>query len=279
MFRGGAQRRGRGLSFPLVLLFLRVMSVGIEYIPPVTLFFLAVNAIIHLDILQLPLLPSFADACLIPLAVVEYGQYSRLLWSALFHATDMHLYYNLSSWLYKGRLLESRLGSESFLVATLVSLLGSSTLYVAISALAQHLHLAPIAHSYHACAVGFSAVLFSLKVILQATDNGPSVSYIMGLRIPSKYAYWVELVLIQLIAPQASLLGHLCGILVGLAYVQVWKTIGRGQEGAAFAAPRRPQHRFNENRFTPVAQATGLAGDRDVRQRRQRRFAGAHGAP
>jgi len=41
----------------------------------------------------------------------------------------------------------------------------------------------------------------------------------MGFPIWSKYAVWAELVLIQLISPNASFVGHLAGILVGLAYI------------------------------------------------------------
>ena len=41
----------------------------------------------------------------------------------------------------------------------------------------------------------------------------------MGIAVPLKYAAWLELVLISLITPNASFLGHLCGILAGLLYV------------------------------------------------------------
>lgn len=38
--------------------------------------------------------------------------------------------------------------------------------------------------------------------------------------MPSRWACWIELVVIQLIVPRASFTGHLAGILVGLAYVK-----------------------------------------------------------
>ena len=41
----------------------------------------------------------------------------------------------------------------------------------------------------------------------------------MGIPIGSKYAVWAELVLIQIISPNASFVGHLAGILVGLAHI------------------------------------------------------------
>ena len=41
------------------------------------------------------------------------------------------------------------------------------------------------------------------------------------MRIPTKYAAWAELALIQLLVPNASFLGHLCGIAAGLIYIFV----------------------------------------------------------
>lgn len=65
-----------------------------------------------------------------------------------------------------------------------------------------------------------SGVLFALKV-LTTTYTPVQNQRIMGLfSVPSRWACWVELVLIQLIVPRASFTGHLAGILVGLAYVK-----------------------------------------------------------
>lgn len=45
--------------------------------------------------------------------------------------------------------------------------------------------------------------------------------YAMGfIPVPSKYIFWAELVLIQLITPNVSFVGHLAGILVGLLYTK-----------------------------------------------------------
>ena len=41
----------------------------------------------------------------------------------------------------------------------------------------------------------------------------------MGIRFPTQYAAWLELVLISMISPNASFLGHLAGILAGYLYV------------------------------------------------------------
>ncbi len=61
-------------------------------------------------------------------------------------------------------------------------------------------------------------VIFALKVLTTHYDMS-QVSHLMGIPIGSKYAVWAELILIQLISPNASFVGHLAGILVGLAYI------------------------------------------------------------
>ena len=68
------------------------------------------------------------------------------------------------------------------------------------------------------CAVGFSGVIFALKVV--TTHLAPAgASYVMGIPIPSRLAVWAELILISVLFPRVSFVGHLAGILVGLAFV------------------------------------------------------------
>ena len=59
------------------------------------------------------------------------------------------------------------------------------------------------------CAVGFSSVIFALKVLV----NSDSVASMLDLSV------WSELLIIQLLVPNASFIGHLAGILAGIAYV------------------------------------------------------------
>ena len=59
------------------------------------------------------------------------------------------------------------------------------------------------------CAVGFSSVIFALKVLV----NSDSVASMLDMSV------WSELLIIQLLVPNASFIGHLAGILAGIAYV------------------------------------------------------------
>jgi len=135
-----------------------------------------------------------------------------------FHVDDFHLYYNMSSLIWKGRQLEPHFGTKKFVfLGFLLAILSNAILVGTSFIMAQLLQYeAPM----YSCAVGFSAVLFGLKVII--TDMSPdSPSNVMGLfDVSSKYVYWVELLLIQILVPRASFLGHLCGILAGLLYTK-----------------------------------------------------------
>lgn len=128
------------------------------------------------------------------------------------------------SLMWKGAQLETTLGSGKF-AAMIAVLLGlSHGLAVASSLLAASLTHSPT--SYSSCAVGFSGVLFALKVVFNY--NSPTYSTIYGVLVPSRYAAWVELLFIQMFVPGTSFLGHLCGILAGLIYVNSPAAISGG---------------------------------------------------
>ena len=74
------------------------------------------------------------------------------------HGDEYHLYYNMASLLMKGVALELRRGSESFAVLVASFVVANAFAFVALSYFTGW--------SFHACTVGFSGVLFSLKVVV-----------------------------------------------------------------------------------------------------------------
>ncbi|CAG2101730.1 unnamed protein product [Medioppia subpectinata] len=157
------------------------------------------------------------DVCLSYRSIVDHKEYSRVILSQLTHGDDWHLYYNMVSFLWKGRSLERRLGSIRFAITLIVFTISTAFTYVLVNKL-----IAETTEDYsylNHCSVGFSGVIFALKVLTTHFDES-RISYLMGyIPIGSKYAVWGELVIIQLISPNASFVGHLSGILVGLAYI------------------------------------------------------------
>jgi rhomboid domain-containing protein 1 len=110
---------------------------------------------------------------------------------------------------WKGISLERRHGSLGFLLLLIVLTVLTGWIYVGMSALAAQYTMDP--RYMTKCAVGFSGVLFALKVLANDSDGH------FGLfSVPRKMAIWMELLIIQILVPHASLIGHLSGIVAGI---------------------------------------------------------------
>ncbi len=216
--RGGRRGGGNGyLMFMLLQLGAQVQR--LERKPPATLAMMGAMIALYL---QPELGPSLDEVCISPALVLRDTDLFRLIGSAFVHAGDMHLYYNMSSLLWKGVQIELASGSAAFVAMCSTLLLLSHVLMVAVG-----FALGPLTGFYQeaftSCSVGFSGVLFALKVVLN--DGSPTHSYVMGMSVPTKYAAWAELVIASMINPRASFLGHLCGIVAGY----VWTRGGLGR--------------------------------------------------
>ncbi|XP_034404827.1 rhomboid-related protein 4 [Cyclopterus lumpus] len=204
------RNRQRGSHLGLMLLASQVFQMGLDNIPPVTLGVLGLNVYLYL----FPAAPLM-QACVSVQQAYWLKDWRRLLLSPLHHADDWHLYFNMLSFLWKGTKLEQRLGGPWFLYLLSVFSLLTGLVYLVLEAALTELTQD---QSYSmACAVGFSGVLFALKVLSNHYHPG-GASYVMGFSVSNRYVSWVELVLIHITSPGTSFVGHLAGILVGLLY-------------------------------------------------------------
>ncbi|XP_006861992.1 PREDICTED: rhomboid-related protein 4 [Chrysochloris asiatica] len=206
------QQRSRGINAGLLLLLSQVYHMGINNIPPVTLATLALNIWFFLS----PVKPLYGS-CISVEKCYQQRDWQRLLLSPVHHADDWHLYFNMASMLWKGSKLERRLGSRwfAYIIVTFSLLTGIVYLLLELS-LATFMDEPAFQRN---CAVGFSGVLFALKVLNNHYCPGGYVS-VWGFPVPNRYACWAELVAIHLVTPGTSFAGHLAGILVGLMYTQ-----------------------------------------------------------
>jgi rhomboid domain-containing protein 1 len=122
----------------------------------------------------------------------------------------------------KGKHLENKLGSSKFVLLLGLFTVSTGITYVGLNYLIGEV-LEDSAY-LNRCAVGFSGVIFALKVLTTHDLGNREVPFSfmgipLGSSVSAKYTVWVELILISLVTPNASFVGHLAGILVGLAYV------------------------------------------------------------
>ncbi|KAG8580950.1 hypothetical protein GDO81_007487 [Engystomops pustulosus] len=255
------QRRQRGVNTGLLLLFAQLYQFGLNNIPPVTLATLALNVYLFLNPLK-----NLHYVCISVEEGYHRGDWQRLLLSPFHHADDWHLYFNMVSLLWKGSKLEQRLGSVLFalIIAVFSQLIG--VVYVLLELILAESMDDP---SYRMqCAVGFSGVLFALKVLNNYYYPGGSTN-VFGIQVPNKYACWAELVAIHILSPGTSFVGHLSGILVGLLYTHgPLRTILR--TAVSLFSNERPAR---QQRFT----YSGHRGPREpsleeIRRRRLNRF-------
>lgn len=147
---------------------------------------------------------------------------------------------------YKGISLERSMGSTRFALLVVYSLLMSHSIAVILAAVLHSQHLAW--SGYNQCAVGFSAVLFCMKYIWNQRSSEATCIY--GFSIPTKYAAWAECVLISLLTPNVSFIGHLSGILAGVIFIHVPRIIRTTRVGTYFrgmVGERLAERRYADN--------------------------------
>ena len=237
-------RRGRRNGLGLILLAGEIFRVGFNTLLPITLLtiLLMVTCYIQPNVL-LRYWPGLDRVCISVENTVNYHQWSRLILSAFFHADDMHLCYNMISFIWKSRQLERKISSTIYLFLLVFLTISTNLLYICINMLLAK--YVDYRYSYH-CAVGFSGVLFALKMILNSFTTN-TYSSVMGLFIvPIRFTPWIELVIISVLVPNASFVGHLSGICVGILTVWLYNIFGR-KRNYFHGSPRRLGDRRDED--------------------------------
>ncbi|CAO2826300.1 unnamed protein product [Amaranthus hypochondriacus] len=213
----GGRRVSRGM-LPLLALHTVSEYYRLERKPPVTAGLLAANTLIYLRPAFLEsILPSINEVWFNAHLILKHRDLKRFFLSPFYHMGESHLVYNMLSLLWKGIQLETSMGSIEFasMVATLLAMSQGITLLLSKSLLLFDYEKA----YYSEYAVGFSGVLFAMKVVLNAQSD--DYTFVHGLLVPSRHAAWAELILIQMFVPGVSFLGHLGGILAGILYMHL----------------------------------------------------------
>ncbi|KAJ6808824.1 rhomboid-like protein 14, mitochondrial [Iris pallida] len=210
-----SNRRGRVL--PILALHVASQYHRLGWKPPVTTGLLLANTLLYLRPGPLDRhLPTIDQVSFNSHLILKYGDLKRFFLSPFYHMDETHIFYNMLSLLWKGVQLETLMGSKEFalMVTALLGMSQGIMLGLAKSLLLFFDYETPYYRQY---AVGFSGVLFGMKVVLNSVSDGSTNVY--GVEVPSSHAAWAELILIQMFVPESSFLGHLSGILAGLLYL------------------------------------------------------------
>ena len=199
-----------------------------EYKPPFTLAVMAAQTLSYLRPGWLRMFlrvgRPISDVYMLPAAIMEslspLTAFRRMILSAAIHADHYHLYYNSATWLWQGTQLESRMGSKAFakLVGTL--LCTSHAIFVVFS---WFLSWFGLDGPYYSISLGFSNVLFALKMVMCYELPG-GVAHIFGYAVRMQTEMWFELLINWLLLPQTSVTAHLSGIVAGYLYYE-WATL------------------------------------------------------
>ncbi|GAB5366651.1 hypothetical protein AAMO2058_001161800 [Amorphochlora amoebiformis] len=155
--------------------------------------------------------------------MVHRGQYYRLITGAYLHGGILHIAMNMFTVFSLCIQIEQAIGSLALAGLTLAfTILSSSLEYfsrlMVVRASGDIVWL-------HSCSVGFSGVLFSFIVMHTYITRAENYN-LCGLRIPAWLYPWVLLIGISvLFSGKVSFVGHLAGLLIGIAYVRGYLSI------------------------------------------------------
>ncbi|GBG60784.1 hypothetical protein CBR_g12522 [Chara braunii] len=153
--------------------------------------------------------------------VVRGKQYWRVITSTFSHVSFLHLIFNMSALWSVGvveQLGHAGMGKMYYLKNTLLLVILSLALVLVF----YHflIHRLKLERYWRVTAVGYSCVIFGWMTILSQKQAGSKIQVLGFLSLPASLAPFESLIFTYIIAPQASFLGHLSGIIVG--YLISW---------------------------------------------------------
>lgn len=157
--------------------------------------------------------PNLVDYTMCPRNVLYLHEFYRIITSALFHGSIMHLGMNMMSTYAIGNSLERRFGTFYYFLTVMWGIVLTSFIYMIISV--SIFWIFDVEGPFLQHSVGFSGVIFQLSVL--ESDSSPDThrSVFGFVSVPIMLYPWALLIAAQFIMPNISFLGHLSGILVG----------------------------------------------------------------
>lgn len=181
---------------------------------------------------------NLQEFAMVPYLVLYEGQWYRMITCAFLHGGLLHIGFNMLSLFSLGSSLESLFGSLRLFFLLMVYVLGCGILYLLMSIFLAYTW-SP--QSLIQGAVGFSGVLFAMAVDETSLSPLPTRSIFGLFSVPTKIYPWVLMIILQIVIPGVSFLGHLAGIIIGMIHTH---------KGLNWCLPSLPTLRkLEESRF------------------------------
>jgi membrane associated rhomboid family serine protease len=165
------------------------LSETLRTIPPATLGIVGLCALLYL-VQVIANVPALHSVTFCPRLVIYDGQVHRILTSALYHGSLMHIGMNAMSTTAIGSMLERRLGTLRLFFTMLLSILATSILYMGAAIVLAFVFARIGLMNQHS--VGFSGVIFHLSVLECNLNAHESSRSVFGLfQVPTFSYPWV----------------------------------------------------------------------------------------
>lgn len=154
-----------------------------------------------------------SSVCLLPSRLVSRLELYRIFTFPFFHVGFLHILFNMIAWISLANSFERSMGTFASIYTVFLLLIPlSALLHVFIAFILDALASTNFRNE---CAVGLSGLLFSVIVVNIQQSGVSSVSFFGFFNISSRWYPWVLAAILQLFAPNLSLLGHTSGIIMG----------------------------------------------------------------
>ena len=177
--------------------------------------FFLINHISHINIFY----NTYQDITFVPYLILEKGEYYRLITSNFFHINIYHLLTNIYSFYGFSYILENQF-RNSVNYAVLIFFLGITSNIIIILMSIIEMYLFKTYSIYYTQILGFSSIIFGLKIILLNKFNINTQYF--GIVLNPNQTMIFELIFASVMFPNVSFYGHLSGIISGILYINYY---------------------------------------------------------